>query len=74
MKLTIGNIKRELRHKASFISTFYPEYLWSDLVRGELLDVERKCQDRMSEGVFDQMHEYGMEKVHAASLVKKVAA
>jgi len=68
MKMTIGNIKRELRTVAPMIAP-QSAGLWGDMVCTTLQNIELGWNGghRMSEGVFNQMHEYGMDKVaHAA--------
>jgi len=65
--LTIGNIEHELRAKAPYIASQYSA-LWSDMIGETLMRIERACGERMSDQVFDQMHDYGMEQVQKHGL------
>jgi hypothetical protein len=70
--LTIGNIQHELRARAPYIASQYSA-LWSEMVGNRLMDIERACGDRMSDQVFDQMHDYGMAQVQKHGLPSKCA-
>jgi hypothetical protein len=65
--LTVGNIRHELRAGAPYIASQYSA-LWSEMVGNLLTRIERACGDRMSDGVWDDMHDYGMEQVRKHGL------
>jgi putative heme iron utilization protein len=70
--LTIGNIKHEIRANAAHIAAQYSA-LWSDMVGNLLSRIERACGDRMSDQVWDEMHDYGMEQVRKLGLPSGVS-
>ena len=63
---TIGGIKAELRRQAPHIASQYSA-LWSEFVSDALRRMER-TGGRMSDQVFDEMHDYGMEQVEKHGL------
>lgn len=65
--LTISNIQHELRAQAQYIASQYSA-LWSEMVGNLLTRIERACGGRMSDQVWDQMHDYGMDQVRKYGL------
>lgn len=64
---TIGGIKRRLRTEAPLIARQYSA-LWEDLVHDVLRRIERDCKDRMNDGVYDEMLDYGLTWVRKHGL------
>jgi len=63
---TVGNIKKQLRLEAKHIAGQY-SLLWTDLVHSKLVNIERTYRERMSEQVYDDMFDYGMDCVRKAA-------
>jgi len=66
-RITIGEAKKELRKQAPHIAQQYSS-LWSEFVTDALLRMEKQHRDRISDEVFNDLHDYGMEEVRKHGL------